>query len=337
MISSTIKAISSYLPAKTLSNDQLAKEIPGFDPEESFSLTGVRIRHIAAEGEIPSDMAKCAAEKLFEEHHIDRTTIDFIIFVTTNVDYVSPASACLLQERLNLPESCGSIDVNQGCTGYIYGLSLANSLIVSGDAENVLLLVSDYISHYIHPLDKTSRPLFGDAAAASLIVKTQDPKKAIGKFVYGTRGKGADKLIVKHFRSRHQIPEKVYEIKDQYGNVRFNTSFYMNGSAVFLFSVKIGPILIQQILEKNHTRFEEIDMFIFHQANKIILETIAHKVKIPQEKYYIHMENCGNVVSSTIPLAFEAAEKEGKIKHGMKIMLLAFGIGYSWGGTILDY
>jgi 3-oxoacyl-[acyl-carrier-protein] synthase-3 len=335
---SFIKHISYHLPENILTNEELGRTFPGWNIDELCLHTGVSKRHIASKDETPSDLAVKAAEKLFADHQVDRNCIDFILYCTVSSDYVAPTTACVIQEKLNIPKSTGALDFNHGCSGFVYGLALAEGLIASGIASNVLLLTSEAISKYIHPKDKSSRFLFGDAAAATLIVnRSAKGSFRVGKFVLGTDGKGYSNIMIKYGAARHPLSEASdAEITDEYGNVRTEKNFYMNGNAVFLFSISMVPKMITKLLENSHCSFEDIDYFIFHQANKIILDTLRKKMNIPPEKMILEIKDFGNTVSSTIPIALMNSSMNGKFKKGDKILLAAFGVGYSWASTIIE-
>ncbi|MCD4774413.1 MAG: ketoacyl-ACP synthase III [Bacteroidales bacterium] len=334
---SYIKAISYYLPEKVLTNDDLLEKFPGLKINELTRLTGVKERHIAAENEVASDLAVKSAEKLFSENTIKTDEIDFVIFCTQSNDYMTPSTACIIQDRLNLPKSCGAFDFNQGCTGYIYGLSLSKGLIESGQAKNILLLTAETVSKKIHPEDKSNMAIFGDGASATLISATENEEAGISDFVFGTDGSGFKEIIIKHGGSKFPYPQTTsVDYKDDFGNVRNDGNFYMNGSAVFSFSVKTAPALINEILEKSGKKKEEINLFILHQANQIILESIFIKAGIPKEKSFYCLEKWGNTVSSTIPIALKEAIDQGKAKPRDTIMLVGFGVGFSWAGTVVE-
>lgn len=334
---SHIHTISVYLPENRLTNANLLEDFPGLKINELTRLTGVSSRPISAENETSVDMAVQAAKHLFLEEGIDKSVIDFVIFCSAGGDFITPASACVIQHKLGLSQQCGAFDFNQGCTGYIYGLSMADSLIKAGNSSNVLLLTSEAITKTIHPKDKANRAIFGDAATATLIRQSYDDSK-IGQFVFGTDGSRFDQIIIKHGGERfplNQFAEK--DFLDEYGNVRNHANFYMNGSEVFNFSVDKAPVLVKDLLDRSGFEFEDIDLFVFHQANQIILETIGRKLKIPKEKLLIYIENTGNTVSSTIPVALQNAIENGRCKRGDKILIAGFGVGFSWGGTIIDF
>lgn len=328
---SYIKAISYHLPEKVLTNDELAREFPDMKIDDLTRLTGVKKRHIAAAGETAGDLAFHAAQKLFDEHGIMPAEIDHIIFCAQGADYITPSTACILQDRLGIPEHAGSLDINQGCTGFIYGLSVANGLIATDAAQNVLLLTSVNISKLIHPEDKSTRAIFGDGAAATLVSSNDGVQgSGIGDFVFGTDGKGFDNIIIKHGGARYpHIKFKSEDYIDEAGNKRNDRCFYMNGAAVFNFSVEKVPHMIRQLFDKAGIAEDDVDLYVLHQANRIILESIFRKMKIPAEKTLYHLEDCGNTVSSTIPIALYHAIADGKVKRGDTMILAGFGVGFS--------
>jgi 3-oxoacyl-[acyl-carrier-protein] synthase III len=334
---SFIKAIEYYLPEKVVTNQDLKDKFPDLRIDDLTRLTGVYERHAVAEDQTAADMGILAAEKLFAESGLDRGQIDFVILCTTLGDYVTPASACLIQEKLKLPKECGAFDFNQGCTGYLYGLSLAKGLIESGQAQNVLLLTSEIITKKIHPLDKSNMAIFGDGAAATWIA-ARDSEKGIGNFVFGTDGSGFETIMIKHGASRHPFSDKLPEdYPDAFGNIRNDACFYMNGSEVFSFSLKRAPEMIKQVMQKNGTDKEDIKMFVLHQANHIILESVYKKLKVRKDQEFFCLEKWGNTVQSTIPIALKEGIKQGKIIRGDKLLLAGFGVGLSWAGTLLEF
>lgn len=328
-----IKAISVYLPTKVLINEDLAQEFPEWTVNKIADKVGIKQRHIAAADEFASDMAVKASEKLFEENKIDKTTIDFVLLCTQSPDYFLPTTACLVQQKLGLSSSCGAIDFNQGCSGYVYGLSLAKGLILGNIAKNVLLITAETYSKFIHPLDKGNRTIFGDAATAS-IISTEGVLK-IKSFELGTNGEGYCNLIVKNGAARH--PNKNNELKnDDFGNIVSDDHLYMNGSEIFNFTLQAVPSLVHNTLKKNNLQIDDIDLFVFHQANKYMLNHLRKKIGIPTEKFVIEMENYGNTVSSTIPIVLNHLLKEGKFSDKKKVLLAGFGVGYSWGGLVVE-
>ncbi|MFT4523145.1 MAG: 3-oxoacyl-[acyl-carrier-protein] synthase-3 [Bacteroidia bacterium] len=332
---SEIKAISYYLPEDVLSNQALVEQFPEWSIQKIEDKTGIKQRHISADDELASDMAVKAAEKLFEEYAIDRSIIDFVILCTQSPDYYLPTTACIIQNKLGLSTSTGAFDINLGCSGFVYSLGICRGLIESNQAKNILLLTSETYSKFIDPRDKSIRTLFGDAACATL-VSAADGSSKIENFVYGTDGAGAEHLIVKRNSLRINDHAKTEEmIEDEYGNKRKMGDLFMNGAEVFNFSIKSVPVLIKQTLEKNNMEMEDVDYFVLHQPNKFMLDGLQRRSKIPKEKFLTYYEQCGNTVSSTIPIVLKESMKSGILKKGNRVLLAGFGVGYSWAGCIL--
>ncbi len=325
-----IKAISYYLPDLVVTNEDLVKEFPEWTVEKVAGKVGVTERHIAAENQTATDLAVSAAEKLLVEHQIDKQTIDFVLLCTQSPDYYLPTSACLIQNRLGLSTNAGALDFNLGCSGFVYGLSLAKGLIAGGIAQNILLITSETYSKHIHPRDKGNRTIFGDAAAATLI--SVDGFAEIGDFSLGTDGRGAENLIVKKggLRQPAQVDDLTF---DENGNPTSSDHLYMNGGEIFNFTSEAVPVLVGQVLEKNKLQQDDISLFVFHQANKYMMNYLRKLIDIEQDKFYYCIEKVGNTVSSTIPIALYEASKEGKLSGN--VLLAGFGVGYSWGATIL--
>lgn len=326
-----IKAISYYLPQRVVTNEELVAEFPEWTVEKIAEKVGVNQRHVSVEDETATDLAIKAGEELFSTHpEISREDIDFVLLCTQSPDYFLPSSSCIIQDRLRIPTSCGAIDFNLGCSGYVYGLAIAKGLITGSIAKNVLLLTSETYSKYLHPKDKGNRTIFGDAATATLVSK--EGFAEIGNFVLGTNGKGANNLIVKSGASRQ--PKKSEDLSfDENGNPRSSDYLFMNGGEIFSFTQKYVPIVVKQTLEQNNLSQDDIDMFVFHQANRYMLNFLRKKIKIAPEKFYVNMSKTGNTVSNSIPLALSQAKSEGKIEGN--ILISGFGVGYSWGGCIL--
>lgn len=302
--------------------------------EKIYNKTGIRERRIASEDECASDLAERAAKKLFDSGVITPKEIDFIILATQSPDYILPTTACLLQHRLGIPTSAGAFDFNLGCSAYIYGLLLSKSLIITNAAKNILLITADTYSKYIHPMDKSTRTIFGDAAAATLI---GGGGHEIGDFDLGTDGSGKDMLLIPAGGTRlPQSEETCVEINDN-GSIRTLNNLYMDGAEIFNFALRVVPNSVSRILKKHNLNMDEIDLFIFHQANKFMLDFLRKKMLIPENKFYINIEDIGNTVSSSIPIALKRAEQEVKLQKGDKILLCGFGVGLSWGSTIITY
>ncbi len=329
-----IKGIAYNLPEKVLTNEMIAKEFPEWTVEKIDKKIGIRQRHVTVDGETASDLAVGAADKLFEQLSFDRSQVDYLIFVSQSPDYHLPTTACTIQTRLELPQRMTVIDVNLGCNGFVAGLSLAKAVIVAGQAKNVLLLTAETYSKYMHERDKSNRTIFGDGSAATLV--STEGIAEVGEFVIGTDGTGAENLIVKTGGARH--PQPANDLKfDDFGNPRSSDNLYMDGPAILNYSLDSIPQLVSDVLEKNGVTMDDIDLHVYHQANTFLANLERRKLKIPEEKYYCNIENFGNTVSSTIPIALCEAMKEGNLTKGMKVLSVAQGLGYTWGGMVLFF
>ena len=336
MIQSKIAKIAYYLPEQVLTNDTLAELYPGWTAEKILEKTGISTRHISGPAETAGDLGEKAARKLFAEHSVDPATIDFILLATQSPDYYLPTTACLLQHLLGIPPTAGALDFNLGCSAYIYGLSLAKGLIAAEVAKNVLLITAETYTKHIHPMDKSVRTIFGDGAAATLVSAVD--AEGIGQFVLGTDGSGYDKLIVPSggMRLKPSV-ETAVDRTDESENIRSQDHLFMDGTEIFSFTIATVPRTVTEILEKNHLAMEDVDLFVFHQANKYMLDFLRKKCKIPSEKFYMNFADCGNTVSASIPIALARAEQDGALKPGMKVMLVGFGVGLSWGATMITW
>lgn len=317
-----ISEIETYFPEKKVTNEDLQKEFPEWSPEKIFNKVGVKQRYTASAEETVLELAVKASEKLLKK--IDKNEIDFILFCTQSPDYHLPTTACILQDRLGLRKNIGALDFNLGCSGFVYGLSIAKGLIATGAAQNILLVTAETYTKYLRKSDKSNRTIFGDGAAATLIQK--DENKENFQFILGTDGSGYDNLIVRNGGGRNRINKE-----DEAGNC-----LYMNGQNIFIFTIEKIPVLVKEILEKNNLTENDVDYYVFHQANAHILRRQREILDIPEERFYINLEKYGNTVSSTIPIALKDALETGKVKRGQKIMLIGFGVGLSWGATIVE-
>lgn len=330
-----IHSIDFYLPNNELSNQDLTRQFPEWNVEKISAKTGIKKRFIADEHEFASDMAIKAANKLFEKTKFDKSKIDFLIYCTQSPDYLLPTTACIIQDRLNL-NKIGAFDFNLGCSGYIYGLSIAKGFISSGIANNILFITSETYSKYINEKDKSNRTIFGDAASATIITKEKGLCK-IGDFELGSDGSGSENLIVKSSGVKGSKLYNELEKTDEFGNIHSDKDLYMNGPEIFNFTGTFVPNLINSFLLKVNVEFDDVDFFVFHQANKFMLDYLRKKTKIPKEKFILELEDYGNTVSSTIPIALCKIVEKGKVNSGKKVLVAGFGVGFSWGASILDF
>ena len=336
MKTASIKYIVSHFPENELSNEMLIKQTGGdWNSQDIYDKTGILSRRVASENECSSDLGIAAANKLFATGCISNQDIDFLIFCTQSPDYFLPASACVMQEKLGLRTSCGALDINQGCSGYVYSLALAKGLIEANIAAHVLLITAETYTKFINPRDRSARTIFGDGASATLLTAADGDEEQIGPFVLGTDGRGAENLIVPAGGMRMpKTQEVLLETEDESGNVRSLANLYMNGPEIFNFTLKAVPKAVAELLSKSKRELADIDYFIFHQANKFMLDRLRNKLKIPESKFFLNLEY-GNTVSSTVPVALENAKQQGAIRTGDTVMLVGFGVGYSWGATVI--
>lgn len=329
-----IEAIASYLPEEGLSNAELAALYPGWSEEKILDKTGIRERRIAGAEETAADLAVRAAGRLFAGRGIEPKSIDFVLFCTQGPDYFLPASACLIQQKLGLRTDCGALDVNLGCSGFVYGLALAKGLIETAAATRVLLLTGDTYSKFINPMDKSVRTLFGDGAAATLIQAVDAVEELIGPFVFGTDGSGAENLIVRTGGMRRpRTADSSVAVSDASGNVRSDDNLYMDGPAIMSFTLATVPKTMERLLSISNLTMEAVDLVVLHQANRYLLEALRRKMAIPAHKFVTCIEHCGNTVSTTIPLALETVLSPRSERGPRRAVLIGFGVGYSWAGT----
>lgn len=322
MYSSCIKSIEFYVPHNKVYND----------PESKLTQKiGIYSRHIAREDEFASDLACEAAKKLFDSNVCKPEEIEFLLYCTQSPDHYLPTTACLIQHRIGLPTSCGALDINLGCSGYVYSLSLAKGLIETGTVKSVLLITSDTYSKYINPKDHSVTELFGDGAAATLITGCERPQSSIGPFEFGTDGSGGENLIV-HAGGLRERPtvDSLIENPDDRGNIRSRANLYMNGYKIFRFASIEVTSSVRKFLDQNNESISDYDYFVFHQANEHMIKALRDKLEIPEDKFSIQLRDYGNTVSSTLPIALYHESHNGKIIRGDKLMLVGFGVGYSW-------
>ena len=323
----SIGPISIYLPERVETNQQLQDEFPGWDMDLIYTKTGIASRHIAAENECASDLGVAAAQRLFAEHDIDPHSIDFLLLCTQTPDYPLPTTACLMQQRLGLRISCGALDFNLGCSGFIYGLSLAEGLIRAGVAKRVLLITAETYSKYIAPDDRSLRTIFGDGAAATLIEPSDKP--TIDGFQFGTDGSGADTLMVTDGGARP--PEDAHTPRHR---KRWDSRLYMDGPALINFTVGAIPQLVQNIFSAAGIPNSAVDLYLFHQATRKMLEQLQEALDVRPERMPISLEHVGNTVSATIPLLIHDLRQQNRLPRGARHLLVGFGVGWSWGGCI---
>lgn len=328
---SIIKHIEYYLPENIVSNIDLANEFRRWEPEKIEKKIGIKERHVVKKNETASDLGFQAAEKVLAKY--DRNKIDTLIFCTQSPDYFLPATACVLQEKLKLSTNIGAFDFNQGCSGFIYGLAMAKSFICSKISKSILLITAETYTKHINEKDLANRTIFGDGAAAIII--EENDSESIFEFILGTDGRGYNNLIVCNGGFRASYVESPEIHTNQAGDIFTDNNLFMNGPEIFNFTIDAVPVAVNNCLLKNNMSIDEVDYFIFHQANKFMIEYLRKKISIPETKFYSNMLYTGNTVSSTIPIALKDSLEMNFIKKGNKVLLCGFGVGYSWGATII--
>jgi 3-oxoacyl-[acyl-carrier-protein] synthase-3 len=326
-----ILGIEYHLPERVETNEDLQRENPDWRMDQLTAKLGIKARHIAAPSETSCDLGYAAAKKLLDRGLAPPESIDYLIFCTQSPDYFLPTGACLLQQRLGLGKHVAAFDFNLGCSGYVYGLQMAKAFIVSGEARNVLLVTGETYTKFIHPRDRTVRALFGDGAAATLIGHAAEGD-GIGQFELGSDGAGAQNLIVPAGAAR--VPcsrETSQEYTDNAGCVRSRENLFMDGPAIFTFAISAVPKMVDALLKKTGFTANDIDWFVYHQANRYMLEELARRSQIPADRMIIDLADVGNTVSASIPIALQRAVAKGQIRPGQRLLLAGFGVGYSWG------
>lgn len=334
-VKAILKAVAYHVPERVLANAELAAEFPEWTPERIENKLGIVERRLAGPDECASDLGCRAAEKLFAAGACAPSDVDCLLFCTQSPDYFLPTTACLLQNRLGIPKTAGALDFNLGCSGFVYGLGLAKGLVETGQARRVLLITAETYSKFMHPRDKGVRTLFGDGAAATLVEGVPDDGRpgGLGPFVYGTDGSGGGALCVPAggMRARHAGEHQTP------GHPFPDSALFMDGGAIFNFTLKVVPESLQALLAKSGVAFAAVDLFVFHQANAYMLDFLQKKCAIPAEKFYLCLKPFGNTVSSTIPIALHHARKEGRLQPGAKVAVIGFGVGLSWASALIEW
>ena len=295
---------------QNLSN--ICKENPDWNYGKLLKKTGIENRHILSKNETPEELSIKAAEECIVSS--DSKHIDGVIYVSQSPSSPLPTRACIIQNALRISKNSLAFDINQGCSGFIYALSLANSLIINKEATRILIICADYYSKYISEDDRTSRPIFSDAAAAVIIENSVNCK--IGPFVFKTDGAGAKHLTVNKKDGKEKL--------------------FMDGPEVLKFSLNSVPDATHELLNKASMTLDDIDLFIFHQASAVVLDRLQKKLGICDDKWVKLIKDLGNTVSATIPIAISTLKKENNFKNKKNYMLMGFGVGLSVGGCIIS-
>lgn len=323
-----IAGISCAVPATI---EDIATNIQLYGEEEAIRLsksTGIKTRRIVDHQTCTSDLCHAAADDLLARLNWDRASVDALIFITQTPDYLLPATSCTLQSRLGLSKRCAAFDVNLGCSGYVYGVWLASQMVATG-LNRVLLLVGDTLSRICRPEDRSTRPLFGDAGSATAFVA--DPTAGPACFVLGTDGEGKNHLIVRRgqFREVAQFGQPPPTPND-------GPLLFMDGAEIFSFTLREVPQLVRQTLALANWTLNDVSSVVMHQANTFILNQLAKRIELSADKMPLSIGEFGNTSSATIPLTMAANLNCRLTVAPQKIMMVGFGVGYSWGSVAVE-
>jgi 3-oxoacyl-[acyl-carrier-protein] synthase III len=329
---SRVAGVEYALPEKRVTNADLQRLHPDWRMEEVARRTGVLERRVCGPAETASDLAYAACSQLIDRLAIPRSEIGAIILCTQSPDYVMPPSACLLQHRLGLPTTVAAFDYTLACSGFVYGLFIADALVRSGAIDNVLLATADSYSRYLHPDDRSTVTLFGDGGAAALICRAAPDQGGIGRFVLGTDGASASRFMIPAGGARRpRSTEPVLDPRQSPNHV------CMDGPGVLAFVRERVPPAVQQLLVESGLTMKDIDLVVFHQASQVSLDYLTRWLAIPPEKTFNGIALVGNAVSASIPIALRDAELSGRLPAGARVMLVSFGVGLSWGACTLNW
>lgn len=332
----TIEVISCAFPAHILTNEELRAAHEDWDFDRLEKRAGVFARHVAANGETALDFVIQACEQLDAQGQLRPADIDALIFCTQCPDYVMPPNSCILHGKLNLRPEVLAFDITLACSGYIYGLRLADSLICSGAARRVLLATSDTYTRYVHAGDRATRCLFGDGGAVSMIAASQNGR-GIRDIRCGTAGNQYDRFMIPAGGMRiSRSPETAIETVDGSGNIRTAEHIKMDGLGILSFFNATVPSSVRQTLASNGLSIDDVDLFVFHQASQVALDSLRTIIGIPIEKMVYDLAETGNLVSASIPVALRRAFDRGQAKPGQLALLCGFGVGLSWGTALVD-
>jgi 3-oxoacyl-[acyl-carrier-protein] synthase-3 len=336
-----ISGSGAYVPPRVVTNDDLVNEY-GIETSDEWiqQRTGIKQRHFAADGVATSDMALEAAKEAIEAAGIDKTDLDLILFATLSPDHHFPGTGVYLQEKLGLCEAgkfVGCMDIRNQCSGFIYSIATAASMVQSGLHKHVLVVGAEKHSAAIDlsTRGRTVSSLFGDGAGA-VVVSATDEDRGIRGWTLGADGRYADDLAQKiwDISGTHFCPVG----EDGQGRIPVDLMYAnMNGRKVFKNAVQRMIQALMEVLMQQNVIGTDIDLFLFHQANKRINEYVADQLGIPPEKLVHNIEKYGNTTAATIPLLIAEAERDGRLKPGMKVAMIAFGSGFTWGATVVDW
>lgn len=337
ILGTSIRAISYYLPDRYETNEDLIKDFGTWTPEKIYKKTGIKHRRVADKDKPVSYYMALTGEKFFAEHpEISRDSIDLLVLCTEARDYVLPATACVVHEKLGLRKTCGALDYDLGCSGFVYGLAVCKGFISAGIAKRVLFLTGDLVTRYINKMDKSIRTIFGDGFTATLLEASEEDR--VTSFDLGTDGSGCRDIIIEAGETAMPCsPETAVEEVNRFGNVHSKENLFMDGRKVLDFSMSVVPASVGRTLDAAGLALDDIDLVVFHQGSFLLLEKVRDELGIPPEKFVLNLEDKGNTTSSTIPIALAQSAEQGRLKKGMKVLVSGFGVGLSWASAVLTW
>lgn len=331
-----MRDIGFALPEQVVTNDDLHREHPEWDMARVAARVGVLSRHIARSNETALDLAVVACDALFRRNSDLRSQVDGIIFCTQTPDYVMPPNACVLHKALGLHDAVFAVDTTLACSGYVYSLALAQGLLLAGTCHNILVVTADTYSKLIHPGDRSARALFGDGAAVSWVTRSDDSIGLID-VLCETSGKGFEKFYVPAggFRTP-RTAETQREKTNASGNVMSDHHIQMDGMGVLAFVNSKVPGHVERLLARNGLTTHDIDLFVFHQASKLALDSLTRSFRLPPARVFDNLAHVGNTVSASIPISLAQALESGLARPGMRVLLCGFGVGLSWASALVQ-
>ncbi len=329
-----IDGIAAAVPAQSESNADYTW-ITRKERESLIRTIGVETRRVAPKGTTTSDLCVVAAERLLAETGWDRAEVELLVFVSQSRDYLVPTTACIVQDRLGLPKSCLAFDIGLGCSGYVYGLSVAAGMMQSGAIRKALLMVGDISTLTTSYRDKSTYPLFGDTGTVTAL--QYDPAAPAMHFNLQTDGSGYEALIIRDGGARHIMSRKSFDIrKIDKGIYRSRLNLELDGIEVFNFTLREVVPNIRKLLSSTGRTLDEVDHVVFHQANRLINETLRKMLKLDPAKVPYSIREFGNTSGASVPLTMVVALKEALRKGKTRLLLSAFGVGLSWGAALIE-
>ena len=327
-----ISGIAACVPKNSVSNMDYA-HTPLKERQLYVKTTGIAHRRVAEKGVTTSDLCYEAAEKLIADLKWDKSEIEILVFISQSGDFILPATATILQDRLGLSKTCMAYDVGLGCSGYVYGLSMVSSLVQTGAAKKALLLVGDISTATASELDKSTYPLFGDAATATAIEFDEKAKPI--SFSLQSDGSGYDAIIIPDGGLRNFISDESFMVKEYGDGInRTGIQVALDGIKVFTFSQKeVVPNIKGLVNEYLNEELEDIDYYVLHQANMLMNNSIRRKMKLEKDKFPISIDRFGNTSSASIPLTIVTELREQLKEGNTEMLLCGFGVGLSWGSV----